>query len=345
MPRAGDVARIGVVDMAADCELTIVAETTAWCWQQSCMLQWFPGAPDTTIVYNTVVGDHFGCCVQNLETGEQRVYDTPVYTVSSDGRFGLCPNFARLARKRPGYGYEGPCDPWHDVPASDHDGIYRLDFATGKSELVITLAQIAGLGLDARAADAAHWFNHLLVSPDNTRFIFLHRWSAEPDFAPWRTRLFTAACDGSDICLLNDHDMTSHFIWRDAHTVLAWARRLGRGDHYYLFTDRSDEVRVLAPDKLVTDGHMSYAPGGRWLVTDTYPYREDRKRRLLLFDEQTEDLSELGAFHADPVYDGPARTDLHPRWSRDGKLITFDSIHEGERQIYLVDVGSLCAAH
>jgi Tol biopolymer transport system component len=45
------------------------------------------------------------------------------------------------------------------------------------------------------------------------------------------------------------------------------------------------------------------------------------------------------------VYDGPARTDLHPRWSRDGKLITFDSIHEGERQIYLVDVGSLCAAH
>ena len=43
--RGGEVARIGVVDLADDDNLRIVAETQAWCWQQSCMLQWLPSAP------------------------------------------------------------------------------------------------------------------------------------------------------------------------------------------------------------------------------------------------------------------------------------------------------------
>ena len=33
--------------------------------------------------------------------------------------------------------------------------------------------------------------------------------------------------------------------------------------------------------------------------------------------------------------------DLHPRWSRDGQLAIFDSIHEGTRQIYVAHVGEL----
>ncbi len=30
--------------------------------------------------------------------------------------------------------------------------------------------------------------------------------------------------------------------------------------------------------------------------------------------------------------------DLHPRWAQDGSTITFDSVHEGTRQIYALDV-------
>ena len=33
--------------------------------------------------------------------------------------------------------------------------------------------------------------------------------------------------------------------------------------------------------------------------------------------------------------------DLHPRWSRDGRWVLFDSIHEGTRQLYAVDVNNL----
>jgi putative transposase len=35
------------------------------------------------------------------------------------------------------------------------------------------------------------------------------------------------------------------------------------------------------------------------------------------------------------------RCDLHPRWSPDGRQVCIDSAHEGERQMYIVDVSEL----
>lgn len=46
---------------------------------------------------------------------------------------------------------------------------------------------------------------------------------------------------------------------------------------------------------------------------------------------------ELGRSHAPPGYHGPLRCGLHPRSSRSGTLICFDSTHEGlGRQLYLL---------
>ena len=37
-------------------------------------------------------------------------------------------------------------------------------------------------------------------------------------------------------------------------------------------------------------------------------------------------------------YDNDTRCDLHPRWSRDGKKVCFDSVFEGHRGLYVVNV-------
>jgi hypothetical protein len=42
-----------------------------------------------------------------------------------------------------------------------------------------------------------------------------------------------------------------------------------------------------------------------------------------------------------PAYRGEWRCDTHPCASRDGRLVTFDSPHEGGRQVYLADIGAV----
>ena len=53
---------------------------------------------------------------------------------------------------------------------------------------------------------------------------------------------------------------------------------------------------------------------------------------------------DLAAFHAPPEFDGPLRVDLHPRWNRDGTELSIDSVHEGTRQMYTVDLRPALAA-
>jgi hypothetical protein len=56
------------------------------------------------------------------------------------------------------------------------------------------------------------------------------------------------------------------------------------------------------------------------------------------------ELQELGRFeHRMPGAVGDLRCDLHPRWSADSKLLAVDSIHDGARRIYMLDVENAVA--
>ena len=77
---------------------------------------------------------------------------------------------------RPGYGYCGIPDPYKDVLAPDKAGIWRMDLRTGKHDLIVSYAQAAAVPYKIGDwTGSKHKFNHLLVAPDGSRFIFLHR--------------------------------------------------------------------------------------------------------------------------------------------------------------------------
>lgn len=336
-PTGDDPAVIGLIDLEDGNRWIPLDETRAWHWQQGAMLQWLPNAPDRLVIYNQKRRDEFISIIRDIKSGETRTLPRAIYAVSPDGRSAITLNFARLHRTRPGYGYPGGRDPWAGELEPGEDGLYWMDLATGDSRLIISIAQMAQTNRKHRMKGCVHWFNHLQFNPDGTRFIFLHRWRTE-DWKIRDTRFYTANPDGTDIYCLNDDDMTSHFDWYSPQKAFAWARRHGRGDHYYMFTDRTEEIEPVGEGILTTDGHCSFSPDRRWLLTDTYPDRE-HKRTLILYDMVEKRRVDLGRFLSPPVPFNEIRCDLHPRWSRDGRQVCFDSVHEGSRQMYVVDVG------
>ncbi len=338
-PQPDDEATVGMVDLEDGNRYIPLATTRACNWQQGCQLHWLSAEE---IIYNDRVDDRFSAIIFNIRSGERRVLPRPIYALSPDKQSAVVLNFSRAYDIRAGYGYAGIPDPWRDVPAPDDDGIYWMNLATGENHLIISIAQIAADVSDGNEAGSKHWLDHLQFNTDGSRFVFLHRWG-DPrtgQGAWWKTRLFTANPDGSGIYCLSDHDMVSHFDWRDPTHILAWARRHDIGDRYFLFTDRSDEVEVVGEGVLTVDGHCSYSPDRKWLLTDTYPDREG-KRTLLLWDLARQQRIDIDRFHGPWPSDVEIRCDLHPRWSRDGRQICIDSIHEGSRQVYVIDMDTV----
>jgi hypothetical protein len=85
-------------------------------------------------------------------------------------------------------------------------------------------------------------------------------------------------------------------------------------------------------------GHLIFSPDGKWMLADTYP--QNGMQTLALVDTVTGECREIGRFrHEQPAtYPVDVRCDLHPRWSADGSLITVDTIHDGVRKLYLLEL-------
>ena len=337
-PQPDDGIRVGLVDLEDGDRWTELGTSRAWNWQQGCMLQWLPGTADT-VLWNDREGDRFVCHLLEVKSGRKRTLPHPVYAVSPDGTWGVSPDFRRLNDTRPGYGYAGLPDPNREVRAPDDAGIWKVDLTSGRQELLITLAQVVAIPHEGGfSPNAKHWFNHLLVSPDGSRFIFLHRWKGDGD-KTFHTRLFTADKDGRDLYVLDPLGRTSHFVWRDPQHVFAWAFHPSHGERFYLFKDKTREVAVVGKDKMDRNGHNTYLPGrdNAWVLNDGYPDKQ-RMQTPYLYHIPTDRRVDLGHFYSPAFYTGEWRCDTHPRSSRDGRLVCIDSPHQGGRQMYLIDV-------
>jgi hypothetical protein len=340
-PAPDDVIKVGMVDLDDNDRWIELGETRAWCWQQGCMLQWRPHSA-TEVLWNDREDDALVCHILDVESRKKRTLPCPVYTVSPDGRWAVAPDFRRVNDMRPGYGYAGLPDPQADDPAPKDSGIFRVDLETGRQELVVSLADIARIPFDKYdLTGAKHYFNHLLISPDGSRFEFLHRWRME-GLRSFGTRMLTAAEDGSDIRVIDPSGYTSHFIWRDPDHILAWSRHPSHGDAFYLFEDkRGGKVEVVGEGIMTRNGHCTYLPGNQWILNDTYPDRE-RKQAVYLYHVATGKVVTLGRFYLPPEYRGEWRCDTHPRFSPDGRAVVIDSPHTGEgRQLHRIDIGEI----
>ncbi|MEZ5404252.1 MAG: hypothetical protein R2729_31525 [Bryobacteraceae bacterium] len=339
-PRPEDTITLGMIDTGDGDRWTELGRTQAWNWQQGAMLQWLPGSSGEAM-WNDRADGAFVCRIANVRTGRVRTISSPVYALSPDGRWGVSCDFPRLNDCRPGYGYAGIPDANAAKAVPEDTGLWKVDMATGQRTLLFSLSDAARVPFPGGfSKNAKHWMNHLLVSPDGKRIIFLHRWRGDKEGRSFATRLFTIGADGKDPYVLDPHGKTSHFIWRDPRHILAWAWHPSHGDKFYLYRDRTDRVEVIAPELMPVNGHCTYLPGNRWILNDTYPDKA-RLQHVYLYDTRTATRHPLVDLHSPPEYTGEWRCDTHPRFSPDGKKVVVDSPHEGGRQMYLIDVSGV----
>ncbi|WP_018526912.1 hypothetical protein [Alkalispirochaeta alkalica] len=298
------------------------AETTTWCWQQGCMLQWNPVEPNSQVVFNTLVNGRYGSVLFAID--QQSVvqeYEYPIYSLDSGFQYATTLNFSRLGRLRPGYGYALLPDATAGVAAPEDDGMFLMDLASGGRELIVRLADLAQ---EVPQPGAEHYVNHATFSPDGRYIVFFHLWSLEGD----RGRGLRVLCydiESRTHRIVEDQKTISHYCWRDSQTILATNCDAARTWRYTLYNVVSGDVQDLNLP-LAQDGHPMFHPTNKSLiVTDTYPDRR-RDQHLLLANIDTNEVWEIAALYSPWKYRGQVRCDLHPRWDRGGDMIVVDEV-------------------
>lgn len=330
-PKIKDKANIAIINLENN-SYAKISETKTWNLQQGSMLQWLGSDFNNKVIYNDLIDYNYCSIIYDIKTKEKKIINKPVYSVNNNGEFALSLKFSRLHRLRPGYGYSQLKDKTEGQHHPQNDGIYFVDLKNNTSNLIISLDQIVKINHNSTMEGSEHRFNHLDISPDGKRFSFIHRWEHNN---VTQSRFYTADVDGNNIYCLADEEMVSHSCWKNNKEILAWTRKNNK-DRYYLFKDKSSEFKIIGEGKLTSDGHPSYSPDKRYILTDTYPDRT-RHRTLIIYDTEEDQRYDIARLFAPFKYHGEVRCDLHPRWSRDGKNVCFDSVHEGKRQLYIIE--------
>lgn len=314
-----------------------IAETRAWNVQQSCMLQWLGPDFSSRVLYNDYRDGKYVSVILTLATMEEKVIPAPVYSVSADGKLALTLDFSRLYNLRPGYGYYNVPEKTKGVALPDTTAIWKVDLGTGEVTDLLKYTDFANFQPrpEMKEEGSVHKVNHIMISPNGKRFMVLYRW-----FCGQRkyTRLVTCNVDGTDMYVLSDDDMVSHCFWKNDSEILAFENKRNGGPGYYLMKDKTQEYIHCWP-QFSNDGHPSYSPDGNLIVTDSYPDRA-RVASIILMDgdETKKENTTIARVFAPFKYDNDTRCDLHPRWNHAGDKICFDSIFEGHRGLYVVDV-------
>jgi hypothetical protein len=335
LPTENDPATLGLIDLETN-EFIPLAETRAWNFQQGCMAHWLGTFPNSRIIYNDYVDGKFVSIIMDVHTKQKiKTIPYPVCAVSPNGKEAISINFSRIRTTRESYGYGGDGqDARLSVQFPEDDGLFLVDLETGKANLLVSINDIKKQVPEV-PEQGIEYFNHVLFSRKGGRIFWLAR--AIPDRY---TSAFTVNRDGNNLrrCF-PDGWGGSHFDWLNEDELMITGVYKAESNAHILFTVGQDNYRRLGNGLLDYDGHGTFSPDGKWMVTDTYPSRGLNEQKIYLMNMKTEAVLPLGRYvHPTEFRDNgkDAQCDLHPRWSPKGDIIGFNSVYTGQRQVYII---------
>ena len=211
----------------------------------------------------------------------------------------------------------------------------RIDIETGKIELIAPLCEIAKLGERPVPEDSWQVVNHVLINPEGSKAIFLHRYRTRQGQVD---RLICIELKSGVFRLVFTSALISHFCWISNTSIVVY--QCGPNGDYGYFVMSMDDGSCSAIEALsgFSDGHPTYHAGR--LAIDTYPDFRGVQRLVLLRDLhdarfQPETIAE---FYHPLKFEGHTRCDLHPRFNFDGSKLFIDSVHTGVRALYRIEL-------
>lgn len=325
MPYKDDQVEIGFFKGKDFDQFVQLGSTRTWNWQMGSMLQWIG---EKNIIFNDFDGEKHIAKRVDLKGEIIQEYNRPIAAINPTREYGLSHSFIRLRKAAPAYGYANGEDVTAEDSRPENDGIFIIDLKTGKSEMILSLAQFAGMG--EYPEDAYHYFTHCLFSPNGKRFAFYHRWVEKND-RTW-TKLYTCDLNGNNLHHFNFYGVVTHMAWYSHNQLLVYGQKKGVGDHYYLLQDESNDYSIVGKEDFTSDGHPQFQLKNNRFITDTYPDRF-RRQYLIQYDMDSKTRNNIAILHSPLKFSGYIRCDLHPRWDRTGNHVSFDSAHSGNRSL------------
>lgn len=309
-------------------------ETSSYNWQQGSRLHWVSNDEFIFNDYDTDTQRYSARLFSVSSQLETAKFNFPVQD-SFQREYYLSINYERLMAMRPDYGYRNK-PALSNIELSDfkNDGIWKVDFKTGESDLIVSISDICNSFPGNELQMASHKFNHIMISPDGSKFVFMHRYIIQGKRVD---RLFVCNNDGSSLKLIANNGMVSHCFWKNNEVVFGYLRGEDNRDSYWFINVETGEFSEFKNELLSQQGDGHPNVYGKYFITDTYPNKA-RMQKLLLGNFETGEVKILGEFFHSFRYTDETRCDLHPRFSVDGKSIYFDSVYSGKRTLCEMEV-------
>ena len=344
MPEPGEGLEVGYFDFRDGMigEWHPVGISYAWNYHKGCRLQWLDS---THIIYNTVMEGKPVAKVVEIGTLAERVLDFPIDAIYADADTCLATSFSyeRLERCMPGYGYPYPDGGLIGETAPSDTGLFLVDLKSGTRKLLVLLLQLAQTVDSSYLKGYLHFVTHSEFSSDGRYIAFLYRRiPTEGDYMKRLTKMMVYDRQEERLLTLPTQESGSHYVWNKRNQLVASCIINGHSCHVLYDMADLDSYRIIAGDRLNSDGHQSFI-SDKEFVTDTYP---DKYRMAKLFKAHvgSSEVTLLASVYSPKQFQTKdfkchIACDLHPRVSPSGKYVCFDSPRTGKRALYVMKLG------
>lgn len=338
MPVKGETLEVGYIDLK-DGEMgdfNKVGISYAWNYHKGCRLQWFS---ESEVIYNTAKNEKLVSRIIDINNGKETIIDFPIDTVYRGKNIATSFSYERLEKCMPGYGYPYNDEGYLDEYAPKNEGLFLIDLNTNSRRLLLSIKDLINELDDEKFTDNYwHFITHSEFSEDGRYISFLHRWVGEDIKKRWTRLIIYDLSENKWFLLPTTGWGVSHYVWNNKNQLLAYCS-IENKDCHAIFDIPSMKHKKIATNDLNSDGHQSFI-GNDAFVTDTYPDRS-RMAKLHKVNISTNQTSLIASVYSPKVFQTKTyykhiACDLHPRVSKNGEYLCFDSPRSGKRSIYVM---------